>query len=223
MTYQDNSGEIHLGDALTVLRGLPAGMARTCVTSPPYWGLRDYKAEGQLGLESTPEEYITRLADIFDEVRRVLTDDGTLWLNLGDSYNNTSGFSRAQPEHQREGRVGGSADKKSFKHSEIKVKDLVGIPWLAAFELRRRDWYLRADIIWHKPNPMPESVTDRPTKAHEYIFLLSKQERYHYDAEAIAEKSIHAGEERITTPKGFAGQATGAGKRHLEMQKLALW
>ena len=127
------------------------------------------------------------MVQVFREVKRVMRDDGTLWLNLGDSYNNTSGFSRASPEYFREGRVGGSADKKAIKHSVIKTKDLVGIPWRVAFALQADGWYLRSDIIWAKPNPMPESVTDRPTKSHEYIFLLSKSKRYFYDVEAIRE------------------------------------
>jgi DNA modification methylase len=127
------------------------------------------------------------MVEVFREVRRVLREDGTLWLNLGDSYNTTSGFSRASPEYFREGRVGGSADKKAIAHEVLKPKDLVGIPWRVAFALQADGWWLRQDIIWHKPNPMPESVTDRCTKAHEYVFLLTKSARYFYDAEAVAE------------------------------------
>jgi len=180
-------------DCLEGLKQLDDNSINCCVTSPPYWGLRDYGVEGQLGLESTPEEYVAKMVEVFREVKRVLRDDGTLWLNLGDSYNNTSGFSRASPEYFREGRVGGSADKKAIKHSTIKAKDLVGIPWMVAFALRADGWYLRSDIIWAKPNPMPESVTDRPTKAHEYIFLLSKSQHYYYDHEAIKEPAAYDG------------------------------
>jgi DNA modification methylase len=196
------------GDVLDKLAEIKTGTVQTCVTSPPYWGLRDYGVPGQLGLEPTPEEYVNKMVEVFREVKRVLRDDGTLWLNLGDSYNNTSGFSRASPEYFREGRVGGSADKKTFKHSVIKTKDLCGIPWMVAFALRADGWYLRSDIIWAKPNPMPESVTDRPTKAHEYIFLLSKRKRYFYDAEAVREpgaipagtKAAKGSAERFNTP-----------------------
>jgi DNA modification methylase len=246
------------GDCRELLPTLPDGSAHTCVTSPPYWGLRDYgtgqweggdsecdhvagqarrdvlpeylerraaeygtgqgdgskvtpmqfrgkcgkcgatRIDRQLGLESTPEEYVARMVEVFREVRRVLRDDGTLWLNLGDSY------------------ATGSNDPKSFRRDRaeinithkgtaagLKPKDLCGIPWLVAFALRADGWYLRSDIIWHKPNPMPESVTDRPTKSHEYLFLMSKSERYYYDAAAIAEEAIwsddrRAGEGRLT-------------------------
>jgi DNA modification methylase len=146
--------DIRLGDCLEVLRTIPDGSARMCVTSPPYYGLRDYGVDGQIGLEATPDAFVTKMVEVFREVRRVLADDGTLWLNLGDS---------------------------------IKDKQLLGIPWRVAFALQADGWYLRSDIIWHKPNPMPESVRDRPTKAHEYVFLLSKQPRYYYDAEAVRE------------------------------------
>jgi DNA modification methylase len=180
------SMDLRHGDALEVLRSLPAGIAQTCVTSPPYWGLRDYGAEGQLGLEATPEEYVSRMVEVFREVRRVLRDDGTLWLNLGDSYATTSHATFARPG-------GGLVVNRGANRTGtpvppgLKPKDLVGIPWRVAFALQADDWYLRSDIIWAKPNPMPESVTDRPTKAHEYLFLLAKSERYFYDVEAIAE------------------------------------
>ena len=174
------------GDVRDSLRTLPTGTARTCVTSPPYWGLRDYGVEGQLGLEPTPDAYVTAMVEVFREVRRVLAEDGTLWLNLGDSY---CGGGRGCEVK------GWEAGEKKNKIAPIetplgmKAKDLVGIPWMLAFALRADGWYLRSDIIWSKPNPMPESVTDRPTKAHEYIFLLSKSARYYYDADAIAEAS----------------------------------
>jgi DNA modification methylase len=186
-----NTWEIREGDALAVLRTLAAGSAQTCVTSPPYYGLRDYGAEGQIGLEATPEEYTARLVDVFREVRRVLRDDGTLWLNLGDSYAAT-GKSGGGAQGKRWEECGADTEgprggKWSPAPPGLKPKDMIGIPWRVAFALQADGWYLRSDIIWAKPNPMPESVTDRPTKAHEYIFLLSKSERYAYDVEAVRE------------------------------------
>lgn len=166
--------------------------AQTCVTSPPYFGLRDYGRDGQIGMEETPEEYISEMVEVFRCVRDVLADDGTVWLNIGDSYCNSNGFARASPEYQREGRNNMPAnDRKLDKlHATgLKTKDLIGIPWMLAFALRADGWYLRQDIIWHKPNPMPESVQDRCTKAHEYIFLLSKSQKYYYDHEAIKEEA----------------------------------
>ena len=176
-----------------------------CVTSPPYFGLRDYGHDGQIGLEPTPGEYVAKLVEVFREVRRVLRDDGTLWLNLGDSYastppgNKTIGVSaksglrgvNGASGAYRETLASGHATKRdTSKLQGIKPKDLLGIPWRVAFALQADGWYLRQDIIWHKPNPMPESVRDRCTKAHEYIFLLSKSERYHFDADAIKERSV---------------------------------
>lgn len=182
------------GDWIDKLRTLPNCSVHSCVTSPPYWGLRDYGVEGQLGLEKTPEEYVAKLIEGFREVRRVLRDDGTLWLNLGDSYASYRD-SKATPDSTRNGDTGTLVPKgmaknrmaSTFTGTGIKDKDLVGIPWMVAFALRADGWYLRSDIIWHKPNPMPESVTDRPTKSHEYIFLLSKNAKYYYDSEAIKE------------------------------------
>src|SRR5690554_2162246 len=178
-------GTLYQGDALETLRRLPDGSVHTCVTSPPYWGLRDYGVDGQIGLEETPEEYVEKLVTIFREVRRVLRDDGTLWLNLGDSY-----ATKPCGGIGRNAKV--TATKKAIQKSAgipqgLKPKDLVGIPWRVAFALQADGWYLRRDIIWHKPNAMPESVKDRPTAAHEYIFLLSKSPRYYYDADAIRE------------------------------------
>ena len=166
--------------------------AQTCVTSPPYYGLRDYGHEGQIGLEETPEEYIAAMVEVFRCVRDVLADDGTLWLNIGDSYamasmrGENSKFSGNVGAHSgyKEGSV--KLGKRSIPNG-IKAKDLIGIPWMLAFALRADGWYLRQDIIWHKPNPMPESVQDRCTKAHEYIFLLSKSQKYYYDIESIKE------------------------------------
>jgi DNA modification methylase len=166
--------------------------AQTCVTSPPYFGLRDYGHDGQIGMEETPEEYIAAMVEVFRCVWDVLEDDGTLWLNIGDSYCNSNGFARASPEYQREGRNNMPAnDRKLDKlHATgLKTKDLIGIPWMLAFALRADGWYLRQDIIWHKPNPMPESVQDRCTRAHEYIFLLSKSAKYYYDVDAMKEEA----------------------------------
>jgi DNA modification methylase len=178
---------VEIGDCREILRRWIAEGVRvqTCVTSPPYWGLRDYGVEGQLGLEATPEQYVAGMVEVFRLVREVLADDGTLWLNLGDSYtgNAASGGANQNPGGHAF-RVVGVPIKSG---NGLKPKDLVGIPWRVAFALQADGWTLRSDIIWHKPNPMPESVTDRPTKAHEYVFLLAKSERYFYDAEAIKE------------------------------------
>jgi DNA modification methylase len=183
------SWEVICGDVTTVLRErFGEESMQCCVTSPPYWGLRDYGTEGQIGLESTPDAYVAKMVSVFREVRRVLKDDGTLWLNLGDSYCSIRwGDGTAPPPSN----TGNKAALSMTRMSDgLKPKDLVGIPWRVAFALQADGWYLRSDIIWSKPNPMPESVTDRPTKAHEYIFLMSKSERYYYDADAIAERSI---------------------------------
>ena len=158
--------------------------AQTCVTSPPYYGLRDYGHDGQIGLEETPEDYIKAMVEVFRCVWDVLEDDGTLWLNIGDSYCGTGSKGEWVDPKNPEGRSG-QAVSKTQKLVGYKSKDLIGIPWMLAFALRADGWYLRQDIIWHKPNPMPESVTDRCTKAHEYIFLLSKSQKYYYDHEAI--------------------------------------
>lgn len=169
------------GDAAELLKALDAESIHTCVTSPPYYHLRDYGTTGQIGLEDGPEEYIGKLVDVFREVRRVLRPDGTLWVNMGDSYATRSG---AQPPTNTRNAYGHTAKRPP---SGYKYKDLMGIPWMLAFALRADGWYLRQDIIWHKTNAMPESVRDRCTKAHEYIFLLSKSERYYFDAAAIRE------------------------------------
>jgi DNA modification methylase len=162
-----------------------------CVTSPPYWGLRDYGVAGQLGLERTPEEYVENMVAVFREVKRVLRPDGVLFLNLGDSYASGSSGDKniGDPNNPAIGH-GGKSNYKARARGRVvglKPKDLVGIPWRVAFALQADGWYLRSDIIWSKPNPMPESVTDRPTKAHEYIFLLSKSERYFWDQDAVKE------------------------------------
>tara|TARA_Y100000310_G_scaffold343453_1_gene451139 strand:+ start:580 stop:2265 length:1686 start_codon:yes stop_codon:yes gene_type:complete len=246
--YDSPEGKIYNGSALTVLKGMADGSVQMCVTSPPYWGLRDYGTEpdiwdsdagcehewggklatgskghpgdkstlvgtqtadiskaaqsqgqfcqlcgawrGNLGLEPTPELYVQHMVEISREVRRVLRDDGTLWLNLGDSYNGSGGAHK--PEHANPG-ISNSAIRSGVDGRNVdtlKPKDLVGIPWMVAFALRADGWYLRSDIIWNKKNPMPESVTDRPTKAHEYLFLLSKSQRYYYDSTAIRENVL---------------------------------
>lgn len=178
---------IEFGDCRDIMRrwAQEGVKAQTCVTSPPYYGLRDYGHEGQIGLEKTPEQYIAAMVEVFRCVRDILADDGTVWLNIGDSYNGYGGQGtkpNIMSKEAAEGRGG-----KPIRVDGIKPKDLVGIPWMLAFALRSDGWYLRQDIIWHKPNPMPESVQDRCTKAHEYIFLLSKSQKYYYDAEAIKE------------------------------------
>ncbi len=185
------------GDCREVLKTLPDGSVQCCVTSPPYWGLRDYGVEAQIGLERTPEAYVAALVEVFREVRRVLSDDGVVWLNLGDSYATGGGSVRHAPgggdqgeRFVRAGMIGTQPNR--MKLDGFKPKDLIGIPWRVAFALQADGWWLRSDVIWSKPNPMPESVTDRPTKAHEYVFLLAKSERYYYDAQAIAEPSTHA-------------------------------
>ena len=180
---------ILIGDCLEVLRGLPRGMAQTCVTSPPYYGLRDYGHAGQIGLEATPDAYVARLVDVFREVRRVLRDDGTLWLNLGDSYASDSKWGGATGGKHVKALHGEAGAGRGKRQTGMKDKDLLGIPWMVAFALRADGWYLRSAIVWHKPNPMPESVRDRPTSAYEQVFLLSKRASYYYDAAAIAEQS----------------------------------
>jgi len=188
--------------------------AQTCVTSPPYFGLRDYGRDGQIGMEETPEEYISEMVEVFRCVRDVLADDGTVWLNIGDSYCNSNGFARASPEYQREGRNNMPAnDRKLDKlHATgLKTKDLIGIPWMLAFALRADGWYLRQDIIWHKPNPMPESVQDRCTKAHEYIFLLSKSQKYYFDSEAIREKGEMTAEDSAGSTQRDTRETHGVG------------
>ena len=194
--------QLIIGDCRKVLASLPDESVDCCVTSPPYFGLRDYGNDGQIGLEQTPDAYVHELVGVFQQVRRVLRNDGTLWLNLGDSYAGYWGDAKAQKENRPSSADvngwtnGFSMNKRpkfhdAFGGTGVKPKDLIGIPWRVAFALQADGWYLRQDIIWHKPNPMPESVTDRCTKAHEYIFLLSKSDRYYFDNEAIKEPSVN--------------------------------
>jgi DNA modification methylase len=187
-------------DCLEGLRKLPGESVDCCVTSPPYYGLRDYGVNGQIGLEETPEAFVAKMVEVFTEVRRVLKKEGTLWLNLGDSYN-------GYPANvTRGGKLSGTNQHaRAFKESgyglsdkTLKPKDLIGIPWMVAFALRSSGWYLRQDIIWHKPNPMPESVTDRCTKAHEYIFLFSKSQKYYYDYEAVKVPMVESSFSRLS-------------------------
>jgi DNA modification methylase len=189
--------KIEFGDCRETMRRWAADGVKVqmCVTSPPYFGLRDYGHEGQIGLEQTPEEYIAAMVEVFRCVRDVLADDGTLWLNIGDSY-----ATGTKADRQQSSNPGVGANRPEAQNSVARIgnppgcktKDLIGIPWMLAFALRADGWYLRQDIIWHKPNPMPESVRDRCTKAHEYVFLLSKSERYYFDSEAIKEPLAEA-------------------------------
>lgn len=188
------------------------------VTSPPYWGLRNYGVDGQIGLEPTPEAYVATMVEVFREVSRVLKDDGTVWLNLGDSYAGSWGNQGRKEERGTQRPINGPMmqnlkpypERRSHtgsipKGSVLKPKDLVGIPWRVAFALQADGWYLRSDIIWAKPNPMPESVRDRPTRSHEYMFLLTKSEKYYYDSKAIAEPLLRPDEATRKTPGKFGG------------------
>lgn len=208
--------DILIGDCRESLRSLPEKSVHTCVTSPPYFGLRDYGHDGQIGLEPTPDEFVAQLVQVFREVKRVLRDDGTLWLNLGDSYASYRD-GKATPDTSRGDSEGtlvpkGSATNRmasTFAGTSIKHKDLIGIPWRVAFALQADGWYLRQDIIWHKPNPMPESVTDRCTKAHEYIFLLSKSPKYYFDSEAVKEEAVYKGNQTSQVKGSFNGKRAG--------------
>lgn len=229
----DDRFEILQGDVLARLADIPDASVQCCVTSPPYWGLRDYGAEGQIGLEPTPDAYVARMVEVFREVRRVLKDDGTLWLNLGDSFASTTKGSGGTGKsglmrdgRQEEGRRSADAangrakfEARTFDLSacSLKPKDLVGIPWRVAFALQADGWWLRSDIVWSKPNPMPESVTDRPTRAHEYVFLLTKSERYFYDHEASKEPAVGQTRHDLTGGRYAApGQTTHTGSREGE-------
>lgn len=183
--YSDTHVTLYQGDSLEVLRTLPDQSVDCCVTSPPYFGLRDYGQEGQYGLEASPAEYVETMRALFSEVRRVLTDDGTLWLNLGDSF---SGGNRSTYDVDN-GKTASRGHSVARPQTALPSKNLLGIPWRVAFALQDDGWILRSEIIWAKPSGMPESVTDRPTRSHEHVFLFAKSPRYHYDAAAIAEES----------------------------------
>ena len=244
------TAEILNGDCIEMMKTLPSRSVNCCVTSPPYFGLRDYGHEGQIGLEETPDAYVAKLVAVFREVKRLLRDDGTLWLNLGDSYAAQRGGTEMPAETIAGGKGGKSQDLEAYRgrgfspktitgqesaesrtnpvaHRNcrafgLKHKDLIGIPWRVAFALQADGWYLRQDIIWHKPNPMPESVTDRCTKAHEYIFLLSKSARYFYDAEAIKEPAANSSIARLSQPNlaSQVGSARVPGKTNGNMKAV---
>lgn len=230
---------LYIGDCIESMRSMPDCSVNTCITSPPYFGLRDYGHADQMGLEATPDEYIAKMVEVFREVRRVLRDDGTLWLNIGDSYAGSWGAqSRGTTTGEATSRIQGSSMLSARQISAhphgltgtgsvkktpgIKPKDLIGIPWMLAFALRADGWYLRQDIIWHKPNPMPESVTDRCTKAHEYIFLLSKSSSYYCDMGAIKERATGQAPGNVNAPKGQAEYEAGD-DRHRTKAGLAAY
>lgn len=199
------------GDVTEQLRTVQTESVQVCITSPPYWALRDYGVAGQLGLEKTPQEYIEKMVGVFREVQRVLRKDGTLWLNIGDSYASSGGAGWQGKHTCRANRTHTQRQLLAKAGGGIKPKDLVGIPWMLAFALRADGWYLRSEIIWHKPNPMPESVLDRPTKAHEQIFLLTRLNEYFYNAEAIAEPASENTHARLARqdPDGGSTRANG--------------
>jgi DNA modification methylase len=212
-----SKAKIIVGDVRTSMQSIPDKSVQTCITSPPYWGLRDYGEGDQIGLEETPQQYVDQMVQVFREVWRVLKDDGTLWLNIGDSY---SGSGKGPA-----GNLGATHNERHMEHKHsaivpdgLKPKDLVGIPWRLAFALQADGWYLRQDIIWAKPNPMPESVTDRCTKSHEYVFLLTKSRQYFYDHEAIKETALTEPKARDKNAEGYQadyakGDRFSAGER----------
>lgn len=209
---------IYQADCRDILKTLESGSVQTVVTSPPYYGLRDYGVDGQIGLEKGPKEFIQEMVDLFREVRRVLRDDGTLWLNFGDSYARTGGFDTKVHENARVSNQRNSTrpKKRQIAPAGIKPKDMMGIPWRVAFALQDDGWYLRQDIIWSKPNPMPESVSDRCTKSHEYIFLMTKSPRYYFDQQAIEEDvslNTHARMKQDIEKQIGSARAHG-GKKH---------
>lgn len=195
---------IYQGDALSVLKTLDSESVQMCVTSPPYYGLRDYGDDGQIGLEDTQEQFIQKLVDVFREVRRVLKYYGTLWVNIGDCYCGTGDKGSYKDPKYANGRNGQSISK-TKNIGGIKHKDLIGIPWMLAFALRSDGWYLRQDIIWHKPNPMPESVKDRCTKSHEYLFLLSKSPKYYFDHDSMQEDAVYKSADGRKSPVRYGG------------------
>lgn len=194
-----------LGDALEQLRTMETESVHTCVTSPPYYNLRDYGTAGQIGAENTPEEYINNLVAVFREVQRVLRQDGTLWVNIGDSYAHDKKWGGSSGGKHAKALHGNTGIGRRKTHTGLKEKDLIGIPWMLAFALRADGWYLRQDIIWQKPNAMPESVKDRCTKSHEYIFLLTKSDRYYFDHAAIREPRISCKNDAVAGSKGAFG------------------
>jgi DNA modification methylase len=217
--------EVRQGHVLEVLRSLPEASVQCVVTSPPYWGLRDYGVPGQLGLEATPTLYVEALVEVFREVRRVLHPRGTLWLNLGDGYCG-SPPGNARPDHSGPRLTGTRGEQASTRARAVranrdfgglKSKDLIGLPWRVAFALQSDGWWLRADIVWSKPNPMPESVADRPTRSHEYVFLLARSERYFYDADAVRSPLA----EKTFTTFGCERKGRGDGTGLVKSQNLS--
>jgi DNA modification methylase len=221
-------------DVMEGLRQLPDESVHCVVTSPPYWGLRDYGVDGQIGLEATPDDFVARMVDVFSEVRRVLRSDGTCWVNMGDSYASAWVCNRRNVVGNGSLESGKRADRPNRLVGGLKEKDLVGMPWRLAFALQASGWWLRSDVIWNKPNPMPESVTDRPTKSHEYVFLLTKAERYFYDAEAIKEATTQPlGVPRLTgqhkadaggfTTNGTGNSSLGSNQGEASRNKRSVW
>jgi DNA modification methylase len=217
------SVSILTGDCRDLLKTLPESSVQCVVTSPPYFGLRDYGVDGQIGLEPTPAEFVAAMVEVFEDVRRVLKDDGTLWLNLGDSYANDGKWGGSSGGKHVSALHGNTNIGRGKVSTGLKPKDLIGIPWRVAFALQDAGWYLRQDIIWSKPNPMPESVRDRCTKAHEYIFLLSKSERYYFDNKAIAEPVTDSTVARLSQPNidNQEGSTRVPGKTNGNMKAVA--
>ena len=210
------------GDVLNRLKDLDDESVHCVVTSPPYYGLRDYGVEGQIGLEETPEKYVKKMVKVFKEVRRVLRSDGTLWLNLGDSYARSGKGAWKNKKIQKEVYIPDPDSPQCLMNKVpigLKPKDLIGIPWRVAFALQEDGWWLRQDIIYSKPNPMPESVTDRCTKSHEYIFLLSKSEKYYYDQESIKEPASYSTEERKSRSQDGNKRLIGNGVNAIHPKK----
>jgi DNA modification methylase len=226
--YRSPSGDVVLyqGDAAAVLRALPAGSVQTCITSPPYWNLRDYSAEGQIGMEPTPAEYVAAIVAVFDQVRRVLRDDGTLWLNLGDSYAADTKWGGSTAGKHAKGLHGCDFIGRNRTQTGLAGKNLVGIPWRVAFALQDAGWILRSDCIWSKPNPMPESVRDRPTRAHEYVFLLSKGPRYFFDQGAVMQPvtgGTHSRGDKKSPPKTLQHEDSSAKVKNNRSFMEATW
>lgn len=222
---------ISVVDALEGLRGLPDGSVQCCISSPPFWKQRDYGVEGQIGMEVTPELYVERLSEIFGEVKRVLKKDGTLWLNLGDAYWGSGKAGHSKDYHKRHKEFGKTSNRQTHfgmpvtgKHPEYKNKDLIGLPWMVAFALRRQGWFFRQDIIWSKRNCMPESVGDRCTRSHEYIFMFSKSSKYYYDADAIGtapyEESVKRMKRGVSKQHKYAKGAPGQAMQGIARTRL---
>ena len=218
-------------NCLTGMKQIPDGVIDCCVTSPPYWGLRDYGHDEQIGMEETPDKFVETLVEVFAEVKRILKPEGTLWLNLGDTYSAHKDCKSVSDSLRKGGRSeeanviekgkSNSRNSKTLKSVGLKNKDLIGVPWAVAFALRSNGWWLRQDIIWHKPNPMPESVTDRCTKSHEYIFLMSKSAKYYFDSEAIQEEATGYDGRKDTFFKGSTKYLNGFAPEGTSEQTLA--